>query len=220
MPRAKPATSDRFERIGVVSDTHGHTTHAMAAVRMLESLDVQLVLHCGDIGTPEIVALFAPWPTHFVFGNTDHDRRNRKLRSKLPARPATTALVRSRSAGGKSPSCMATTPVALVDARNSGRYDLVCYGHTHQAEQHRQGPTLVLNPGALYRANPHSFALVTLSDLEATIINCRARPASGFCFCKSPSAWKERRMSLGESMERRAQEFVGAIPPCVRNWAG
>jgi predicted phosphodiesterase len=46
----------------------------------------------------------------------------------------------------------------------------VCYGHTHQAEQHRVGKTLVLNPGALYRATPHSLALVDLEHLEATIV--------------------------------------------------
>ena len=44
------------------------------------------------------------------------------------------------------------------------------YGHTHEAEQHREGKTLVLNPGALYRANPHSIAVVELDTMEATII--------------------------------------------------
>ncbi len=60
-------------RIGVVSDTHGHVEFALAAVRMLQSLDVAEVLHCGDIGSPEIVMLFRSWPTHFVFGNVDYD---------------------------------------------------------------------------------------------------------------------------------------------------
>lgn len=53
---------------------------------------------------------------------------------------------------------------------SSGDYDLVCYGHTHIAEQHREGKTLVLNPGALYRANPHSLAVVDLKTMEATIV--------------------------------------------------
>ena len=37
-------------RIGVISDTHGQVANTLAAVRMLESLEVQAVLHCGDIG--------------------------------------------------------------------------------------------------------------------------------------------------------------------------
>jgi hypothetical protein len=59
---------------------------------------------------------------------------------------------------------------AFRHACTSGQYDLVCYGHTHRAEQHREGRTLVLNPGALYRANPHSLAVVDLATLEATIV--------------------------------------------------
>ena len=53
---------------------------------------------------------------------------------------------------------------------HAGEWDLVCYGHTHVAKQHRQGRTLVLNPGALYRATPHSLAVVELPELRATIV--------------------------------------------------
>src|SRR5436190_6945544 len=60
-------------RLGIVSDTHGHVQNTLDAVRMLESLDVDEVLHCGDIGSTEIPGLFAQWPTHFVLGNCDPD---------------------------------------------------------------------------------------------------------------------------------------------------
>src|SRR5262249_26664115 len=49
----------------------------------------------------------------------------------------------------------------------SGAWDLVCYGHTHVAELHRAGRTLVLNPGALFRASPHTLAVVDLVTLTA-----------------------------------------------------
>jgi hypothetical protein len=32
------------------------------------------------------------------------------------------------------------------------------------------GGTLVVNPGAIYRASPHSVAIVDLPDVKATII--------------------------------------------------
>ena len=60
-------------RIGVVSDTHGHVPFTRDAVRMLEQLEVELVIHCGDVGSVEIVSLFSAWPTHFVLGNVDAD---------------------------------------------------------------------------------------------------------------------------------------------------
>ena len=70
-------------RLGIVSDTHGQVLFARNAVRMLESLDVDLVIHCGDIGSPEVVALFSDWPTHFVFGNVDLETQ--RLRSAIEA---------------------------------------------------------------------------------------------------------------------------------------
>src|SRR3954469_5298869 len=60
-------------RLGVISDTHGHVELTRPAVRLLESLEVDAVLHCGDIGSMAIVELFASWPKHFVFGNFDEN---------------------------------------------------------------------------------------------------------------------------------------------------
>ncbi len=59
-------------RLGIVSDTHGHVESTREAVRLLDSLQVERVLHCGDIGSAEVVEQFAHWPTDFVLGNCDH----------------------------------------------------------------------------------------------------------------------------------------------------
>jgi putative phosphoesterase len=110
-------------RIGVISDTHGHVANTWAAARLLKSLEVEQVLHCGDIGTPAIPKLLTAWPTHFVFGNCDHE----------------TDDWRAIAAAGR-----LATPIAdrvwpkiaiihsdhakLFRRRQSGRFDLVCYG--------------------------------------------------------------------------------------------
>jgi predicted phosphodiesterase len=52
----------------------------------------------------------------------------------------------------------------------SGQYQVVCFGHTHVASIQQRGDTLVINPGAIYRAKPHSVALLELPQLEAMII--------------------------------------------------
>jgi len=157
-------------QIGVISDSHGNVTNTQAAVRMLQSLDVEAVLHCGDIGTPEIPKLLKGWPVHFVFGNCDGDHI--RLRSAIEQAGLTChGLFGDFQLGGRR--------VALIhshDARlfrrvtTSGEYDLVCYGHTHLAEHHVYGKTLVLNPGALHRANPLTIAVVDLESLSATIV--------------------------------------------------
>ena len=155
--------------LGVFSDTHGHVAHTQAGVRMLESLAVEAVLHCGDVGTGAIPPLFAQWPTHFVLGNVDYDAKG--IKGAMPAKGS----FHDRFAD----LTIADRRIAVVHsddfqrfrgAIDSGDYDLVCYGHTHLAEQHWERKTLVLNPGALYRANPHSLAVVDLATMEATII--------------------------------------------------
>jgi putative phosphoesterase len=157
-------------RIGVISDTHGHVANTLAAVRMLESLEIQAVLHCGDICSPEIPRLLAAWPVHFVFGNCDHDTV--ALRSAIEQ-----AGLNCYGSFGQLE--LAGRRIALLHSDDaklfrrvcaSDEYDLVCYGHTHHAEQHRKGKTLILNPGALYRATPHSLAVVELAAMEATIV--------------------------------------------------
>jgi putative phosphoesterase len=156
--------------LGVVSDTHSHVPNARRAVRMLESLKVDQVLHCGDIGSSEIVAMFSAWPTHFVFGNVDHDRVT--LRQAI-------AVAGQSCYDGFGSLRLEECDIAFLhgddfrrldETIRDGRWQLVCHGHTHTSRCERFGTTLVLNPGAIYRANPHSIAVVELPTVRATIV--------------------------------------------------
>jgi len=157
--------------LGVVSDTHGHLEYTRQAVRMLESLEVDEVIHCGDIGSPAIVPLFARWPTHFVFGNVDSNED--ELRQAIAAAGQTChERFGSLKRSGVKIAFLHSDELRLFNETiDSGRWDLVCYGHTHVAAQRLVGHTLVLNPGALYRASVHSIAVVELPALRATIVN-------------------------------------------------
>ena len=157
-------------QLGVVSDTHGHVGYTREAIRMLESLEVEAVLHCGDIGSPEIVELFSAWPTHFVFGNVDHER---VLGEAIRAAGQTChdRFGRLELAGRKIAFLHGDDSALLEQTIAGGRFDLVCHGHTHVARNIQRGSTRVLNPGALYRATPHSIAHVQLPELAATIIS-------------------------------------------------
>lgn len=162
-------------RIGVISDTHGHVNHCRQAVYLLESLEVEAVLHCGDIGGTAIPSLLAAWPSHFVFGNCD---------SELPELEAAIARAGLSCHGWFADLTLAGRRIAVThghlaqplrQAEQGGDFDLVCYGHTHRPEQHWQGRTLVLNPGALFRARPLSLAVV---DLERLLAEHFSLPAS------------------------------------------
>lgn len=159
-----------FMRIGIVSDTHGQLETTQAAVDRLKLLDVQAVLHCGDIGSLEVVPLFSSWPTHFVFGNVDHDEE--ELRREIETAGQTChARFGDLQLGGRRIALLHSDDARRFhQVQRSGEYDLVCYGHTHCAEEHRDGSTLVLNPGALHRARPHSFAVVDLPLLHVEFV--------------------------------------------------
>lgn len=155
-------------RIGVISDTHGAVENTQRAVRMLESLEVEALLHCGDIGTPEVVELLKAWPAYYVLGNCDYNH------AELSAAIGANEQIFCGEFGDLE---LAGVRIALAhghDSRRlqaavtSGDYALVCTGHTHQKRCEQVGDTLVLNPGALYRANPHTIAVVELPSLEAT----------------------------------------------------
>lgn len=161
-------------RIAVLSDTHGKPEPTRAALEMIRPHSVEAILHCGDIGSAELVELFADWPAHFVFGNVDEDRG--VFRKAIAEQGqhchdtfADLTLARIRIAmlhGDDRP--------RLRETIDSQKWDLVCYGHTHKPETRRDGSTLVLNPGALYRARPRTFAIVQLPSLDVEFLELPA----------------------------------------------
>ncbi|MCH8147403.1 MAG: metallophosphoesterase family protein [Planctomycetes bacterium] len=60
-------------RIGILSDTHNDVDRTRVAVNLLQAEGAQLLVHCGDLATPEVVAECAVLPFYFVFGNHDSD---------------------------------------------------------------------------------------------------------------------------------------------------
>jgi putative phosphoesterase len=156
--------------VGIISDTHGHVRNTLEAIERLRDAGVDQIIHCGDIGSPEIVKLLDDWPTHFVLGNVDQDVA--ELQAAIAKRDHTFHdRFGSLEIEGKR--------IAFLhgdDSRrwhstvNEGTWDLVCYGHTHKAETRRVNKTLVLNPGAVFRANPKSVAVVDVPTLKIVFL--------------------------------------------------
>ena len=100
-------------------------------------------------------------------------RRHGSVRRRDPAGRAKRATACSaiwNSTACESPCCTATNAAGFAKRSTAAIIALVCYGHTHVAAIDRHGETLVVNPGAIYRADPHSVAVVDLPAVEATIV--------------------------------------------------
>ncbi len=154
-------------RLGVVSDTHGNIESTRAALRLLSTQEVAAVIHCGDIGSAEVVSLFACSPAHFVFGNVDSNEGELSQAIEAAGHTCHGRLGNLEIDGRKIAFLHSDDRDLFEETIESDLWDLVCYGHTHVPEQHRVGRTLVLNPGALYRARPRTIAIVDLENLSA-----------------------------------------------------
>lgn len=159
-------------RIGIVSDTHSRYHTVEKAMALLRDRGVEEILHCGDIEDADTVRLFQGVPTHFVFGNCDGDRDG--LRRAMEETGATLQVPfgNIELAGKKLAWIHGDDQRTFRDIERSGHFDFLFYGHSHQAEQHRSGPTLVVNPGALHRARVKTFVVLDLvtGEMESVAV--------------------------------------------------
>jgi len=160
-------------KIGVLSDTHGDVKQTEAALEVFRGQGVSQILHCGDIGTPEIVQLFSGIPTAFVFGNCDP--KTETLRKTILSIGQTCCdwFGELELEGKRIFFLHGHQWNRLENEIQSGRWDLICYGHTHYAKLHTVGDTRVLNPGAIYRTPSPSVALVDLESMSIMMISLK-----------------------------------------------
>lgn len=157
-------------RLGIVSDTHGEVWTTQEAIRVFERHQVDLVIHCGDVGPPEMIPLFSRWPSHFVFGNVDDAGALREA-IRIAGQTCCERFGRLEVAGRSIAFLHGDDGMLLRQTILSGQWDVVCHGHTHRAAKFFQGRTLVVNPGAIQRTNCPSVAVVDLVSLETTQID-------------------------------------------------
>jgi len=157
-------------KIGVLSDTHGDIKLTSSALEVFRESGVSRILHCGDIGTPEVIRLFSDIPTAFVFGNCDP--RTETLRKTIHSVKQTCHdWCGELEWNGKRILFLHGHQWDRFEFEiHSGQWDLICYGHTHHVELRMVGNTLILNPGAIYRTSSPSVAVVDLESMNVTTI--------------------------------------------------
>jgi len=144
-------------RVGVISDTHGMLRPTVAEVFR----DVDRIIHCGDVGSPNILdqlALLAPVST--AYGNTDgFDVRARSTRVvRLECNGHITIALHGDQFG-------MPTPRVLIDEYPDA--DIILYGHTHKPLIAQPGGTVtVMNPGAAGAVRVSCRPTVGIIDLD------------------------------------------------------
>jgi len=150
-------------RIGILSDTHNHLARTRAAISILQEQSVDVLVHCGDLASPEVVDICSVAPFYFVFGNHDADVTT-ALRDTANAED-----VHCLNWGGEF--TVAGKRIAVVHGHLTmdlkpllqSEPDYLLSGHSHIAHDWRQGPTRRINPGALFRATEFTVAVLDVT---------------------------------------------------------
>ena len=166
-------------RIGVMADSHDHVPMVEAAVELFKQEDVCHVLHAGDFVAPFAVEPLQQLhcPLISVFGNNDGERLGLAARleeiGEVHAHLASITLANRRIA-------LVHYPELAEPLAQSGKYDLVVFGHTHIVDQRRDG-ALLLNPGETggWLTGRSTVAVVDLADLQVHLHDLSEAAARG-----------------------------------------
>ena len=160
--------------LGVISDTHGNILLAHQAMLVFREFEVERIIHCGDVGSAEVLSQFSGMPIDFVLGNCDGSEAD-FCKVLEPDRVTCHGLFGHITVADKKIAFMHGHDQRRFDREtSSGHWDMFCYGHTHKSalwmgcEQ-----TIVLNPGAFHRVATPSVAVVKLPEREVTLMNLR-----------------------------------------------
>lgn len=159
--------------LGVISDTHDNVTAIENAIGIFDAHHVDTILHCGDYIAPPTLPLFEGYEVHGILGNNDGELDGLELffddlgqHSELHGRYATleyddlTIRMLHGDQGRET----------VMSEAESGRYDVVCYGHFHETDQQTVNETLVINPGGHFPTVPEeNQCVITIDTSEMDI---------------------------------------------------
>jgi hypothetical protein len=162
-------------KIGIISDTHD-SSNVYNAVELFNNQKVGHVFHAGDIVSSDTAVAFAGLhQAEFsaVFGNCAYDKFGVKRAVEYFGGKIYDQICDIELEGRKI--FMKHIPDCIQQIEESGKYDLIIYGHTHKQDIHRAGKTLVVNPGTLrsWSFTRKSVVLVDLDDMNCEVFKLR-----------------------------------------------
>ena len=158
--------------IGIMADSHDNLPALRRAISLFKEANCRLVIHAGDFVAPfaarELSSL--DLPVKAVFGNCDGEKLGLEeaIRVYGEIRPAPLIWAENEVRF-----LLTHLHYEVESLAQSGRYDIIIYGHTHRPEIRRVGQTLVINPGETggWLTGRSTIVLLDPARLEAEIIS-------------------------------------------------
>ena len=161
--------------IGAISDSHDNLPQIEKAVKYLNEQNVGLVLHAGDYVAGFVIPKFKILNCKLigVFGNNDGDHELLKKRFSETANCTIHDQFASVILDGYRIALLHGTETELLNTViDSGYFDAVVHGHSHNRSIEKKGKTLAVNPGELcgYLTGKPSIAILNTVTQDAKII--------------------------------------------------
>ena len=159
--------------VGIMADTHDRLPMLKKAVERLNEERAELILHAGDYIAPFVVRSFKALKSNLigVFGNNDGDKELLRRRFAEIGGDIRGDFAEVKVDGLKVVMLHGHEEELLRSLIGVDSYDVVVHGHTHEARVHKQGKTLVVNPGETcgYLTGKSSIAFLDTEMVEAKI---------------------------------------------------
>ncbi|MFA6215936.1 MAG: YfcE family phosphodiesterase [Patescibacteria group bacterium] len=160
-------------KIAIVSDSHDNIPNIEKFLGWVNLNQIEMIIHCGDLAAPSIIKeelgpKFAG-PVHFVHGNV----ADRELSEKIAKQFNHVTCHGDQGELNIDGKIIAFChyPLQAEELAQSGKYDLIFYGHDHKPWEKQIGKTRLLNPGTLAGMfNKATFAVYDTKTGQAELI--------------------------------------------------
>ena len=157
--------------IAAFGDIHDRVENLDAALERVAADGAETILCTGDVGAASLLPRMAggfPGEIHLVLGNIDDELEiKRTIEAERLLKVYYHQLI-GRLTFDKKHVAFTHKPKDATALLEEQRFDVVFYGHTHEAKTEQQGKTLLVNPGDLqgrFGATP-SYALYDTATSE------------------------------------------------------
>ncbi|MFQ5591518.1 MAG: metallophosphoesterase family protein [Phycisphaerae bacterium] len=144
--------------LGILSDSHGRHLVVRRAIKLLDSLGVGHLIHCGDVGGMEVFDEMVGRECTFVWGNTDQPCPSLEAYLDGVGIRVPDGVPKLLEFDGKRLAVFHGHEREFSSAPYALDVDYILHGHSHQARDDSLNGTRLINPGALHRANPKTVA--------------------------------------------------------------
>jgi len=160
-------------KIAVISDTHNHHANLIKALELIESENIQTIIHCGDVTTAETAALLDGYQVILSYGNGDFASGEiRETLEKLNPASFAGLVYHGKIDSLRIAVIHGHHYSQLQNLIHSQQFDVIFTGHTHRHGESRHGITRIINPGAIggLRKEERSFFILDTLTREGRFI--------------------------------------------------